>query len=142
MLTLAIAQSMIATAMAAPRSSPQKRIAVAIADAGGHVLAMLREEGAPPLLARIAEAKAFTPIVYGRSTADLAPIADEYPIWFNGISRVAQASMGQPLIGSKGGLAFKNAAGAVIGAIGIAGETGDKDDELARLAIREAGFFC
>ena len=91
-------------------------------------------------MAHIASAKAFTCVVYGKSTTELATVADDYPIWFNGISRVAQTSMGLPLIGSKGGIAFRDGDGRVLGAVGVAGETGDRDDALALLGITAVGF--
>lgn len=138
-LTLAKAQDIITAALAAPRSSPERRVAVAVCDAGGHPLALGREADAPPLLAHIAQAKAFTCVAYGKPTAELAAVAEAYPIWFHGISRVAQASMGSPLAGSKGGVFIRDADGALLGAAGVAGETGDKDEELARIGIAAAG---
>ena len=140
MLTLAQAQMIITAALAAPRSQPRRAIAVAVCDAGGHPLALAREADAPPLLAHIAMAKASTVVVYGKPTAELAKIADDYPVWFGGISRVAQSALGAPLIGSKGGRPIRDAAGQLLGAIGIAGETGDMDDALADTGIAAAGF--
>ena len=139
-LTLERAQQIIAAALAAERSGPRRPIAVAVCDAGGHPVALAREADAPPLLAHIATAKAFTCIVYGRDTTPLAAVAEEYPTWFDGISRVAASRMGTPLMGSKGGIAFRNPDGRVLGAVGVAGETGERDDALARLGIVAAGF--
>lgn len=139
-LTLAIAQRIIDAALTGPRTSPARLIAVAVCDAGGHPLALAREVGAPPLLAHIATAKAFTCVVYGKPTGELAEIADQYPTWFNGISRIAQSSMGSALAGSRGGVLVRDAAGTPIGAVGVAGETGDRDEELARLGIAAAGL--
>ena len=139
-LTLAKAQDLIAAALSAERSTPRRPIAIAVCDAGGHPLALGREADAPPLLAHIATAKAFTCIAYGKATGELAAVADDYPVWFNGISRVAVSSMGLPLIGSKGGLSFRNGDGRLLGAVGVAGETGDNDDALAKIGIAAAGF--
>lgn len=139
-LTLAKAQAIIAAALCADRSVPRRAIAVAVCDAGGHPLALAREADAAPLLAHIATAKAFSCVAYGKDTGKLGAVAEEYPIWFNGISRVAASSMGLPLVGSKGGLSFRSANGRLLGAVGVAGETGDQDDELARLGIAAAGF--
>ena len=138
-LTLANAQAIVTAALAAPRSSPPRPIAIAVCDAGGHPLALAREAEAPPLLAHIAMAKAFTCVAYGKATADLAIVADDYPTWFNGISRTAQSSMGMPLIGSKGGVMIRDASGQVIGAVGVAGETGELDDAIAKRGVAAAG---
>jgi len=139
-LGLATAQRIIAAALAGERSSSERRIAVAVCDAGAHPLALAREDGAAPLLAHIATAKAFTCVAYGKPTDSLRAWAEETPIWFHGVSRVAQQSMGQPLIASKGGVAVLDEAGELLGAVGIAGEAGDFDQALAVLAIESAGL--
>jgi uncharacterized protein GlcG (DUF336 family) len=139
-LDLATAQAIIAAARKGPRSDPPRPVAVAVSDTGGHVVALEREDGAPPLLAHIAMAKAFTCVVYGQPTTELGAIADAYPIWFHGIARVAETSMGQPLIGSKGGLFIRARDGRVLGAVGVAGETGENDDQMARAGVTAVGF--
>lgn len=140
LLDLATAEAIVSAARKGPRSTPPRPVAVAVCDAGGHVLALAWEEAAPPLLAHIAMAKAFTCIVYGKPTTELAAIADAYPIWFHGIARVATESMGQPLIGSKGGVFIRDPGGHVLGAVGVAGETGDNDDAMALTGIKAVGL--
>ena len=139
-LDLATAQRIIAAALAGERSSAERRIAVAVCDAGGHPLALAREAGAAPLLAHIAEAKAFTCIAYGKPTDSVRVWAEETPIWFEGVSRVAAARMGLPLIGSKGGVAIRDADGRVLGAVGVAGEAGEHDEALACRGIEAVGL--
>jgi len=139
-LSLEQAQRMIAAALAGERSSPARKISVAVCDAGGHPLALAREEGAAPLSAHIAQAKAFTCIAFGKTPGSLAAAGAEHEIWHAGISRIAAAKMGSPLAGSEGGLFVKTGDGQVLGAIGIAGERGDKDHSLAVLAIEAAGL--
>ncbi len=142
MLTLKNAQTIIDAALTGGRTGPDRRIAAAVCDAGGHPLAMGREEEAPPLLAHIAQAKAFTCIAYGKSTDNVREWAEETPIWFHGVARVAEQQMGLPLIGSKGGVYIRDGAGKVIGAVGIAGEAGEQDEKLACMGIEAAGFVA
>lgn len=130
-LDLARAQKIIAAALAGDRSAPDRRIAVAVCDAGAHPLALAREDGAAPLLAHIAQAKAFTCIAYGKPTDSVRDWAEETPIWFQGVTSVSQEKMGMPLIGSKGGVTIADESGNVLGAVGIAGEAGDYDEALA-----------
>ncbi len=139
-LTLDIANRIIGAALAGGRTGPERRIAVAVCDAGGHPLALGREEQAAPLLAHIAQAKAFTCIAYGKSTDAVRTWAEETPIWFHGVARVAEKSMGLPLIGSKGGVYIRDASGTVIGAVGVAGEAGERDEALAVRGIEAADF--
>ena len=89
-LTLESAQRIIDAALAGGRTGPERRIAVAVCDAGGHPLALGREQDAAPLLAHIAQAKAFTCIAYGKSTDEVRQWAEETPIWFHGVARVAE----------------------------------------------------
>ena len=139
-LDLASAQKIIAAALAGKRSAPGRRIAVAVCDAGAHPLALAREDGAAPLLAHIAQAKAFTCVAYGKPTDRVREWAEETPIWFQGVSNVAQQKMGMPMIGSKGGVAIADETGAVLGAVGIAGEAGGYDEALAVRGIESAGL--
>ena len=141
-LTLKTAQTIVTAALAAGRTGPERRIAVAVCDAGGHPLALGREEEAAPLLAHIAQAKAFTCIAYGKSTDAVREWAEETPIWFHGVARVAEHRMGLPLIGSKGGVYVRNNDGRVLGAVGVAGEAGKQDEKLAVTGIEAAGFVA
>lgn len=141
-LTLDQAQIMVRTALEGPRTDPSRRIAIAVVDSGGHPLAMARQETAPPLLVHIAEAKAKSCITYGKPTRSIMEWATETPVWFEGVSRVAQSRTGLPLIGSLGGVMIRNADGDLIGAIGVAGEAGPMDEQLAVAAIESASFVA
>jgi uncharacterized protein GlcG (DUF336 family) len=141
-LTLATAQQIIAGALGGERSSGARHIAVAVCDAGAHPLALAREEQAPPLLAHIAQAKAFTCIAYGKPTDLVREWAEATPAWFEGVTNVAQATMGLPLIGSRGGVIIVDENGTVLGAVGIAGEAGEFDESLARRGIESAGLIA
>ncbi|HKJ51268.1 MAG TPA: heme-binding protein [Gammaproteobacteria bacterium] len=139
-LDLETAQKIIAAALAGERSAPERRIAVAVCDAGAHPLALAREDGAAPLLAHIAQAKAFTCVAYGKPTDRVRDWAEAAPIWFQGVSNVAQQAMGMPMIGSKGGIAVVDEAGNILGAVGIAGEAGEFDEALALRGIESVGL--
>ncbi len=139
-VTLTQARVILTQAMAAPRSGPERRVAIAVVDAGGHLLALEREEDAPALLAHIAQAKAQTCISYGKPTKTMMTLAEEFPTWFDGISRVSMDRMGLPLIATKGGVFMRDPAGNTVGAVGVAGEAGDYDEALAIAGILAAGF--
>ncbi len=141
-LKLSSAQTILTAALAGGRTGPHRRIAVAVCDAGGHPIALGREEDAAPLLAHIAQAKAFTCIAYGKSTEEVRRWAEETPIWFHGVARVAEQRMGLPLIGSKGGVYIRDDAGRVLGAVGVAGEAGEQDEKLAVIGIEAAGYVA
>ena len=142
MLTLAKAQEIVAAALARERSDTIRRVAVAVCDAGAHPLALGREEEAAPLLAHIAQAKAFTCMAYGKPSKQVMEWADGSPNWFQGIGHVAQSRMGQGLTGSLGGVIVRDADGRAIGAVGVAGEAGPVDETLAVRGIEAAGFVA
>ena len=139
-ISLKQARQIIDEALGGERSAPDRLIAVAVCDAGAHPVALAREDGAAPLLAHIAQAKAFTCVAYGKPTDLVRDWAEATPAWFEGVTNVAQAKMGMPLIGSKGGVTIVDQAGQVLGAVGVAGEAGEKDDELARRGIESLGL--
>lgn len=141
-LTLDLARCIAEAAIAGPRTAPERRIAIAVCDAGGHLLTLLREEDAPPLLAHIATQKAFTCVAYGKPTRTLSGMAEEFGVWFDGISRVAASRMGGPLIATKGGVLVRGSEGRLLGAAGVAGEAGDQDEALAVLGIAAAGLHA
>src|SRR5690348_18375135 len=55
------------------------RLSVAIADEGGHLRLMDRMDGAPPLSARVAPAKAMSVALLGRDGADLIKLQQTWP---------------------------------------------------------------
>lgn len=142
MLTLKKAQEIVDAALAGERSDAARRIAVAVCDAGAHPLALGREEEAAPLLAHIAQAKAFTCIAYGKPSKLVMEWADGSPNWFQGIGHVAQNRMGLGLTGSLGGVIIRDGDGRAIGAVGVAGEAGPVDEALAVRGIEAAGFLA
>lgn len=141
-LTLTQAQGIVTAALAGARSGPERFIAVCVVDAGGHPLAMLREDGAAPLLAHIAEAKARTCVLYGRPTRVVRDWAEATPNWFHGVREVALARAGLPLIASLGGVIIRAPGGALLGACGIAGEAGEFDEALGAQGIAAAGLVA
>lgn len=139
-LTLETALAMARAGLAAPRSDPPRPVAIAVCDGAGHPLVLLREAEAPPLLAHIAEAKAFTCAAYGKPTRRVMDWAKDAPAWFEGVGHVAMARMGLPLIGALGGVIARGADGRLVGAVGVAGEAGPVDEAMALAAIAAAGL--
>lgn len=141
-LTLDTALTIARAALAAPRSDPPRAVAVAVCDAGAHPVVLLRDDGAAPLLAYIAQAKAFTCVAYGKPSRLVMDWAADAPNWFQGIGHVAAARMGMPLTGSLGGVIVRDASGALIGAVGVAGEAGSVDEAIALAGIAAAGLVA
>lgn len=134
-LSLAAAQTIITTALAEARGRSAKPLAIVVLDAGGHPVAFVREDGATMFRHDIARAKAMGAIGMGDDTRLLAERAKANPAFFQSVTAV----VGGNIAFSPGGvLICEN--GAVIGAVGISGDTGDCDEECALAGIRAAGF--
>ena len=141
-LSFETAADIVRHAIAGPRSEPGRYVAVAVCDAGGHPMALGREANAAPLRAHIAQAKAATCIALGQPTRRIMDGAIGHETWFESVSKVADAKMGSPLIFSLGGVVIQDEDGAVLGAVGVAGEQGEQDERLAILGIESVGLVA
>lgn len=135
-LTLAQAQAIIAATLAEARQRGAQQLAVVVLDAGAHPVAMAREDGATFFRHRIATAKATGALGMGANTRLLAQRAAGNPAFFQSLSVVVEGEIAF----SPGGVLVHNASGAVIGAVGVSGDTGDCDEACALVGIRAAGL--
>ncbi|MFI6169630.1 heme-binding protein [Nocardia sp. NPDC051052] len=103
-------------------------VTIAIVDAGGHLQVLDRMDGANPVSARVAPAKAAGVALFHRDGSDLMGMQQAYPAVFAQIVEVA----GTPIVA---GLAARllRREGVVVGAIAIAGGTFEQDDECANV---------
>ncbi|MDG2513977.1 heme-binding protein [Sphingobium yanoikuyae] len=135
-LSLAQARAIIDAALAKARADGAQPLAVIILDAGAHPVAFAREDGASLFRFDIAKAKASGALGMGADTRVLATRAASNPVFFQSIA----AATGQ-LAFSPGGVLIRDAAGALIGAVGISGDTGECDEACAIAGIDAAGLF-
>lgn len=141
-LTMDQVRSILNEAFEGPRAHPSVRLAAAVVDHGGHVLAAVRELDAPPLLLNIAESKAKSCIAIGMPTRAIMDLAQKKPTWFESASRVQQSTMGLPLWGALGGVIMRDKEGAILGAVAVAGDTGVGDEAHAKHCIESVGLVA
>ncbi len=98
-------------------------VTVAVVDEGGLVKAIDRMDGAPPLSAQIAEAKAQGAAVWHRDGHVLADVAKERPGFVAAVSQMTRL----PLIAGAGSIVIRHSDGSVIGAVGVSGGTPEQD---------------
>lgn len=134
-LSLHAAQAIIAGALDAARQRAAKPLAVVVLDAGGHPIAFAREDGASLFRFDIARAKAMGAIGMGDSTRVLAERAKGNPVFFQSVTAV----VGGDVAFSPGGVLVRQG-GAIVGGVGISGDTGDCDEECALAGLIAAGF--
>lgn len=135
-LTLAAAASIVDEALAEARRRSYAPICVAVLDAGAHLVAMKREDGASLMRPQIAMAKATGALGMGYGSRELARRAHASPTFYNALFAISGGAMAP----SPGGVLIRDAAGAVIGAVGISGDTGDADEACALAGIAATGL--
>jgi uncharacterized protein GlcG (DUF336 family) len=109
-------------------------ITVAVVDEGGLVKAVDRMDGAPPLSAQIAEAKAQGAAVWHRDGHVLAEVAQERAGFVAAVSQMTRL----PLIAGAGSIVIRDGAGNVLGAVGVSGGTPEQDRACCEAGITAA----
>lgn len=135
-LSLQQAQAIIASVIAHGRDKKLNRLAVAVLDARGALKAFAAEDGSSLKRAEIAIGKAAASLALGVGSRSINKMAKERP-WFIG---ALSHSVSGPFIPVPGGVLMKDAAGAVIGAVGVSGDSSDNDEAAASAAIAATGF--
>ena len=129
---LEIAQRTIAYA----RSQKMTPIAVSVLDVRGALKAYLAEDGTGLLRADISHAKAWGCLGMGFGSRKLA---DRTPR--NAYFTTALQSMSEgKAVPAPGGILIRNAAGDVVGAVGVSGETSDNDELCAMQGVEAVGL--
>jgi glc operon protein GlcG len=106
-------------------------VTAAVVDEGGHLIALGRMDGAPPLSPQIAEAKAVGAAMLLRDGASLQNLAEDRPGFFSAADRLVRL----PLIPGPGSVPIRRD-GLTVGAAGVSGARPEEDLEccLAGLA--------
>lgn len=136
MIALTAAQTIIARAFACARENGLKPIAAIIVDAGGHPVAYAREDGASLFRHDIGRAKAIGALGMGADSRVLAERAKSNPLFYQSVA----ATAGGNIVFSPGGVLIRDAAGEILGAVGISGDTGEQDEICALAGIAAAGL--
>jgi len=135
-VTLAQASTIVDVALKKGRDTNCAPLTVAVLDAGGHLVAFKREDRSGILRFDIAFGKAWGALGMGFGSRELSERASKNPVFFGVLATVSQGR----LIPVPGGVLIKDADGAVLGAVGISGDTSDKDEVAAIAGIEAAGL--
>ena len=113
-----------------------KPLTVVVLDTGGHVVATEREDGSGYGRPQIAQGKAAGALAMGVSSRALGEMAADRPQFTAALSVAWEGK----LIPAAGGVLIRDAAGALLGAVGVSGDLSDKDEEAALAGIHAAGL--
>jgi uncharacterized protein GlcG (DUF336 family) len=133
-VTLAQASTIVDVALKKGRETNCAPLTVAVLDAGGHLVAFKREDKSGILRFDIAYGKAWGALGMGFGSRELSERAAKNPLFFGVLATVSQGR----LVPVPGGVLIKDASGAVLGAVGISGDTSDKDEVCAIAGIEAA----
>lgn len=134
-LTLEQARTIISATRAKGREMGLKPLSVVVLDAGGHVLAFEREDGAAPGRFGIAQGKAYGAVMLGMAGRAQMARAEAQGYFMAAVNGV----YGGQVVPVPGGVLLR-AGGVVIGAVGVTGDTSDSDAEAALAGIAAAGL--
>ena len=135
-VTLAQASIIVDTALKKGRETKSAPLTVAVLDPGGHLVAFKREDKSGILRFDIAYGKAWGALGMGFGSRALFGRAAQNPGFFTALA----AASGGRMVPNPGGVLIRNAEGDVIGAVGISGDTSDRDEMCAVAGIEAAGL--
>ncbi|MFT6023867.1 MAG: hypothetical protein ACI9PY_001986 [Ascidiaceihabitans sp.] len=136
MINLRKARVLIRKTLEKGREMELKPLSVVVLDAGGHVQAFEREDGAAPGRFAIAHGKAYGSIMLGMAgTAQMAR-ADAQAYFMDAVNGV----FGGQVIPVPGGVLIRGRKGEVIGALGVTGDSSDNDLIAAMAGLEGAGL--
>jgi uncharacterized protein GlcG (DUF336 family) len=134
-LSIVQANAIIEAAIQKAAGMGLKPLGIAVLDAGGHLIAFQRQDGASMLRFEIAFGKAFGALAVGVGSRTLAQLAMERPHFFQGLSGVS----GGKVIPLPGGVLVRRD-GVLLGAVGVTGDTSDNDEACAVAGVESVGF--
>lgn len=135
-ITLAQSRTLIDAALAKGRALDLKPLSVVVLDPRAAMVAMMSEDGVSQMRARIAHGKANAAIALGMGTRALMNRAEQQAYFIQAVNGVA----GGDMVPVPGGVLIQDQEGALLGAVGISGDTSDNDEAAAIAGIEAAGL--
>ena len=135
-LPLDTANAIVAEALRLGRKARLLPLTVVVLDAGGKLVAMQSEDGSGLVRFDIAFGKAWGALGMGISSRLIRDRLSNRPAFQNAIA----AASGGRFVPVPGGVLVEDGESTTIGAVGISGDTSDKDEYCAIEAVRAAGL--
>ncbi len=135
-LTLAQASTIVDAALKKGRELNLMPLTVVVLDAGGHPVALKREDRSGIMRVDIATGKAWGALGMGFGSRELFERSTKQPIFITTLAAVSQGRF----VPVPGGVIIRDSSGDIIGAVGISGDVSDKDEACAVAGIEAAGL--
>ena len=130
------ARLIIQNAMSTGEEMGFKPLSVVVLDSGGNMKAFERADGASPGRFGIAHGKAYGSVMLGMARTAQMARAESQAYFMAAVNGV----FGGQVIPVPGGLLLRDERGAVIGAVGVTGDTSDNDVIAGLAGITAAGL--
>lgn len=137
-ISLTKANKIINAGFAKAKELGLKPLAISVLDAGGHLIAFQRQDGASMMRFEIATGKAWGALALGIGSRAVNKLATDRPHFFTGLSGVS----GGRIVPVPGGMLVKSKTGETIGAVGVTGDTSDNDEIAGIAGIEAAGLVA
>jgi len=135
-LSLEQANGIIAATFASAEAHKCRPMSAIILDAGGHVKAFQKQDGASMMRFEICHGKAYASLALGRASRLVLEKAREKPLFMQSAGELAD----HPFFLEGGGQLIRDEAGEVVGAIGVTGDVNEMDDICAIDGIHAVGL--
>ena len=111
-------------------------ISVVVVEPGCIVKAFQKEDGSSMIRFEMAYGKAYAALALGRNSKLVRIRNEEKPVFMRYLMDVS----GDKIFAEGGGMQIRDKTGEVIGAVGVTGDTEDRDEELATHGIHAVGL--
>lgn len=136
MIRLEQANRVIQAVLSRGRELACRPLSVVIVEPGASVKAFQKEDDSSMIRFEMAYGKAYAALALGRSSSLVRARAEERPLFMQYVMRAS----GDQIFAEGGGMLIRDNDGEIIGAVGVTGDTQERDEELAAHGIRAAGF--
>ena len=135
-ISLEQAQTIVAAALAHGAEQGFNPLTVAVLDPGGALVALARQDGSGNLRPDIAMGKANGVLALGSTNRAIAARAADSPEFFTSVVALADGR----ILSVPGGVFVRDAAGSLLGAVGVSGDASLNDEAAAVAGITAAGL--
>ena len=135
-MELETARTIIAGARAHAAEAGFKPLTVVVLDPGGHVVAVEREDGSSIGRFDIGFGKAHGALALGMGSRSIMARAEQQAFFVAAVTH----AIGGSLVPVPGGVLVRDGDGALLGAVGVTGDTSDHDEAAAVAGIEAAGL--
>ena len=137
-LSLDTARKILYAALAKVIEMKLKPMAITVLDARGCVKASIAQDGTSLMRGEVAHGKAYGALAMGLGSRALFKRAEEQPFFIDAVNTMARGA----LIPVPGGVLIRDSQSAILGAVGISGDTSDNDEAAAMAGITAQGLVA